>query len=89
MKRSKDNPRTKSSRFVAAIGLLLLAVLVTLSFAGSAQSAQATIDLGNAESFGALSATAMTNAGGDTVVNGNVGSSTSIGAGVTHPGFGA
>jgi hypothetical protein len=72
-----------------AIGLFLLAVLVSLSFAGSALSAQATVDLGNADSFGALSFTAMTNAGANTVVHGNIGSSTSIDAGVTHPGFGA
>ncbi|MEK6275683.1 MAG: ice-binding family protein [Actinomycetota bacterium] len=72
-----------------ALGLLLLAVLVTLAFAGSALSAQAKVDLGNAESFGALSFAAMTNAGQNTVVNGNIGSSTSIGSGVTHPGFAA
>jgi hypothetical protein len=72
-----------------AIGLFLLAVLVSLSFAGSALSAQATVDLGNADSFGALSFTAMTNAGANTVVHGNIGSSTSIDAGVTHPGFAA
>jgi hypothetical protein len=82
------------SRSVAppVIWLLLLAVLVTLSFAGlagSAVSAQPTVDLGNADSFGALSFTAMTNAGANTVVNGNVGSSTSIDAGVTHPGYAA
>lgn len=72
-----------------AVVLLLLAVLATLSFSGSALSAQATVNLGNAESFGALSFTAMTNAGANTVVNGDVGSSTSIDAGVTHPGYGA
>jgi hypothetical protein len=60
-----------------------------LTFAGDALSAQATVNLGNAASFGALSATAMTNAGLDTVVNGNIGSSTSIGSGVRHPGFAA
>ncbi len=70
------------------IGLLLLAVVgFALAFAGSARSAQATVNLGAAGSFGALSATAMTNAGGNTVVTGNVGSSTSIGVGVTNPGF--
>ena len=72
-----------------AIGLLLLAMLVTLAFAGSALSAQAKVDLGNADSFGALSFAAMTNAGANTVVHGNIGSSTSIGSGVTHPGFAA
>jgi hypothetical protein len=78
------------SRFLAIpIGLLLLSALMTLLFAGSALSAQATVNLGNAESFGALSATAMTNAGANTVVNGDIGSSTSIDAGVTHPGYGA
>jgi hypothetical protein len=71
------------------IGLFLLAVLVTLSFAGSALSAQSTVNLGNAESFGALSFSAMTNSGANTVVNGNIGSSTSIGSGVTHPRYGA
>jgi hypothetical protein len=84
---------TRSRSFAPpAIGLLLLAVLVTLSFAGlagSAVSAQPTVDLGNADSFGALSFTAMTNAGANTVVNGNIGSSTSIDAGVTHPGYAA
>jgi hypothetical protein len=81
-------PRSRSV-VPPAIGLFLLAVLATLSFAGSALSAQATVDLGDAESFGALSYTAMTNAGANTVVNGNIGSSTSIDAGVTHPGFAA
>ena len=71
------------------IGLLLLAVVVTLSFSGSALSAQATINLGNVDSFGALSFTAMTNNGANTVVHGNIGSPTSIDAGVTHPGFAA
>jgi hypothetical protein len=91
MKLFKDHARATRSGFVAApaAGLLLLAVLVMLTFTGSALSAQATVDLGNADSFGALSATAMTNAGANTVVNGNIGSSTSIGAGVTHPGFSA
>lgn len=71
------------------IGLLLLAIVLTLSFSGSALSAQATVNLGNVDSFGALSFTAMTNAGANTVVNGNIGSPTSMGAGVTHPGFAA
>jgi type VI secretion system secreted protein VgrG len=80
---------TRSRFFAIPIGLLLLSALTTLLFAGSALSAQATVNLGNAESFGALSATAMTNAGANTVVNGDIGSSTSIDAGVTHPGYGA
>src|SRR5438874_1633240 len=88
----KKDARAKRSRFIVtpAIALLvLLAVLATLLFASSALSAQATVDLGNAESFGALSFTAMTNAGANTVVNGDIGSSTSIDSGVTHPGFAA
>jgi hypothetical protein len=79
-----------SSIALPTIGLLLLAVVgFALAFAGSARSAQATVNLGDADSFGALSFTAMTNAGEDTVVNGNIGSSTSIGTGVTHPAFNA
>jgi len=82
--------RTRSRSFAPpTVGLLLLAMVVTLSFSGSALSAQATINLGNVDSFGALSFTAMINAGANTVVNGNIGSPTSIGAGVTHPGFAA
>ncbi len=91
MKLFKYHAGATRSRSAAppAIGLLVLAALVTLTFAGSALSAQATVDLGNAESFGALSSAAMTNAGANTVVYGDVGSSTSIDAGVTHPGYGA
>ncbi len=92
MKLFKHDRSATRSRSVAkpASGLLLLAALgLSLAFVSSARSAQATVDLGDAESFGALSFTAMTNAGADTVVNGNIGSSTSIGAGVTHPGFAA
>jgi Ice-binding-like len=70
-----------------AIGLLVLGSLVPLTFAGTAGAAQAPVPLGNAASFGALSATAMTNAGLDTVIRGNIGSSTSIDVGVTNPGF--
>jgi hypothetical protein len=83
--------RATPSRSIATstAGLLMLSVLVALSLVGSAAAAQATVDLGNVDSFGALSFTAMTNAGADTVVNGNIGSPTSIGAGVTHPGFAA
>jgi type VI secretion system secreted protein VgrG len=67
---------------------MLLVVGFALAFAGSARSAT-TINLGAAESFGALSFTAMTNAdaAGPTVVSGDVGSPTSVGAGVTNPGF--
>jgi hypothetical protein len=72
-----------------ALGLVIAAGVVTLSSAGNAMSAQATVDMGNAASFGALSATAMTNNGQNTVVHGNIGSSTSIDSGVTHPGFAA
>jgi hypothetical protein len=90
MKLFKNHARAARSRSIATptIGLLLLAVVgFALAFAGSARSAQATIDLGAAASFGALSATAMTNAGANTVVTGDVGSSTSIDVGVTNPGF--
>jgi hypothetical protein len=80
--------RTRSRSFAPpTVGLLLLAMVLMLSFSGSALSAQTTINLGNVDSFGALSFTAMTNAGANTVVNGNIGSPTSIDAGVTHPGF--
>jgi hypothetical protein len=91
MKLFKHYAGARRSRSVAppALGLVLLATLVTLLFAGSALSAQPTVDLGNAESFGALSFAAMTNSGANTVVHGNIGSSTSIGSGVTHPGYGA
>ena len=81
--------RGTRSRSVTA--LLLLASLIALTFAASsALAAQATVDLGDAATFGALSTAAMTNAPGlDTVVNGDIGSSTSIDVGVTHPGFAA
>jgi ice-binding like protein len=75
------------SRSVAT--LLVLASLIALTFAAGSSgrsTAQATVNLGNATSFGALDFTAMTNAGLATVVNGDVGSSTSIDLGVTHPG---
>lgn len=90
MKLFKHHARGSRSRSTApAIGLLMLAVLATLAFAGSALSAQGTVNLGNADSFGALSFTNMTNAGANTVVYGDVGSSGSISTGVTHPGYGA
>ena len=81
-----------ASATVRTLGALFVGVLVLPLAAGGAtyrHAAQATVPLGNAASFGALSSTAMTNAGLDTVVNGDVGSSTSIDAGVTHPGFAA
>ena len=68
---------------LAASVAILLAV-----FAGTAAAAQAPVPLGNAATFGALSAATMTNAGLNTVVTGNIGSSTSIDVGVTNPGFG-
>ena len=89
-KSRSGNTRLRSrARWAALLPAFVLGMLVPLWLAGSALSAQATVDLGDAESFGALSATAMTNAGADTVVNGNIGSSTSIDAGVTHPGYAA
>lgn len=73
-----------------AIGMVaVVGSVITLAFAGDALSAQATVNLGNAKSFGALSAAAMTNAGQNTVVNGNIGSPASIGSGVKHPRFAA
>jgi hypothetical protein len=60
-----------------------LALLATLAYTGNAFGATP-VPLGNAASFGALSSTAMTNSGSNTVVNGDIGSSTSIGAGVTN-----
>src|SRR6478672_10879126 len=92
MKLFRNHARPRGSRSIAisTVAMLLLAVVgFALAFAGSARSAQATVNLGNADSFGALSFTAMTNAGANTVVNGNIGSSTSIDAGVTHPGYAA
>ena len=84
-------PRASRSRSAAppVIGLLMIALVAMFSFAGSAFSAQATVNLGNADSFGALSFSAMTNNGANTVVHGDIGSSTSIDSGVTHPGYGA
>jgi hypothetical protein len=91
MKLFKHHARATRSRSstTSTIGLLLLAIVgFSLAFAGSARSAT-TINLGAAASFGALSFTAMTNAdaAGPTVVNGDVGSPTSVGAGVTNSGF--
>ena len=73
-------------RWAALLPVFALGLMIPLWLTGSALSATA-VDLGDAASFGALSATAMTNAGEDTVVGGDVGSSTSIGAGVTNPGY--
>ena len=56
---------------------------LTLAFVGNAFGAPP-VPLGDAATFGALSSTAMTNAGGLTVVNGDIGSSTSIAVGVTN-----
>ena len=86
--------RTARQRSKAAIvgALALLLHSRAADHGGGAiarHTAQATVPLGNAASFGALSAAAMTNTGLDTVVNGDVGSSTSIDVGVTHPGFSA
>ncbi len=95
---AKHAGRTRLRSAAGFVGLPLLAALVTLAFAGlalsfagranSAAAAQATVNLGNADSFGALSSAAMTNNGANTVVYGNVGSSTSTDVGVTHPGYG-
>ena len=79
----------RSGGWAALLPVLAVGLLVPLWLAGSALSAATTVDLGDAETFGALSATAMTNAGANTVVNGDIGSPTSIDAGVTHPGHDA
>jgi hypothetical protein len=89
MKYFKHHARASRPRSVAmsTIALLVLGVVgFALGFAGSAGSAT-TLNLGAAASFGAISATAMTGAGGNTVVNGDVGSPTSVDATVTNPGF--
>ena len=78
-----------SAGWATLVPVLALGLLVPLWLAGSALSAATTVDLGDAETYGALSATAMTNAGANTVVNGDIGSATSIDAGVTHPGHNA
>ena len=69
-----------------AVGLLVLGSLLPLTFAANAAAATAP-PMGDAASFGALSFSAMTNSGLDTVVNGNIGSSTSMDVGVTTPGW--
>jgi len=78
---------TARSRTATIVGALTLAIVASLAFASTGRAAQATVPLGNAASFGALSFSAMTNAGLNTVVGGDVGSSTSMDAGITHPGF--
>ncbi len=88
----KHTLRGARSRSVTA--LVLLASLIALTFAASAAlAAQAPVPLNGvgsgSASFGALSSAAMTNSGLNTVVNGDIGSSTSIDVGVTHPGHAA
>jgi Ice-binding-like len=73
---------------IPALGVVFTATALMLTATSSALSAQSTVDLGNAASFGALSSTAMTNNGQDTVVHGDLGSSTTIDIGVTNPTFG-
>src|SRR4051794_7540250 len=80
------NRMTRSAR-VLAIALALAATAVV--FAGTARAAQAPVPLGNAATFGALSGTGLTNALGNTVVNGDIGSSGPNDVGVTFPGFAA
>ena len=84
MKLLRENKRRSRT---SVTSLAVLALLLPLVFVGNALAAQAPVPVGNAGTFGALSATAMTNAGLNTVVTGHVGSSTSVGAGVTNPGF--
>jgi len=78
---------TARSRTATIVGALTLAIVASLAFASTGRAAQATVPLGNAASFGALSFSAMTNTGLNTVIGGDVGSSTSMDAGITHPGF--
>ncbi|MHB8644079.1 MAG: ice-binding family protein [Gaiellaceae bacterium] len=76
------------SRTITALLLLTSVIALTFVASGSGRTtAQQTVDLGNATSFGALDATAMTNAGAATVVKGDIGSGTSIDLGVTNPGY--
>jgi hypothetical protein len=86
----RDGATRRRRTAPTALAVLALALVLPLGAGGTVarQTAQATVPLGNAATFGAVSSTAMTNAGLDTVVTGNVGSSTSVDAGVTHPGFG-
>ena len=71
------------------LGVPAFALALSLAFAGNALASQAPVPLADAAPFGALSKTAMTNVGLDTVVNGDIGSSGAIGIGVTHPAFAA
>ena len=84
MKLSTFRPQgTRPARFGAVCAPLFALGLLALTFAGSALGAPP-VPLGNAATFGALSATAMTDSGGLTVVNGDIGSSGPIDVGVTN-----
>jgi ice-binding like protein len=74
---------------VRATGALVAFAVATaaLVLGGSALAAQAPVPLGNAAPFGAISASGLTNGGGNTVISGDIGSSGAIDAGVTNPGF--
>lgn len=74
----------KISRRRRRFVLLAIVTLSTLVFAGNALAATAPVPLANAASFGVLSATGIANAGLNTVVNGDIGSSGAIGASVTN-----
>jgi ice-binding like protein len=76
--RSRD---TRVGATMRRTGLLVLALLATLAFAGSAQ-AQAPVGLGTADSFAILAGSEATNTG-PSVVNGNLG----VSPGNTCPGF--
>jgi hypothetical protein len=66
-------PVAPQRRFAAGrVGLPLLALLVTLMVAGSAQAAQPTVGLGTAASFAVLSGAGITNTG-PTTITGDVG----------------
>jgi pyruvate/2-oxoglutarate dehydrogenase complex dihydrolipoamide acyltransferase (E2) component len=64
---------TARSRTATIVGALTLAIVASLAFASTGRAAQATVPLGNAASFGALSFSAMTNTGLNTVIGGDVG----------------
>jgi hypothetical protein len=80
---------SRKPRASTLTALVSLGSIIALTFgASSALAATAPIQIGNAAySFGGLASSPMTNAGLDTIVGGDVGSSTSIDVGVTHPGF--
>ena len=66
-------PVAPQRRFAAGrVGLPLLALLVTLVVAGSAQAAQPTVGLGTANSFAVLAGAGITNTG-PTTITGDVG----------------